>query len=332
LVRAVSQRYDLARRWYRLKARILGVEQLRDYDRYAAVSSDEASIDWGGGVAIVRDAYASFSDELAGVVGRFIDESWIDAPQRVGKRPGAFCAYTVADHHPYVLLNWTNRTSDVLTLAHELGHGVHGYLARVQGNFHQSTPLTVAETASVFGETVTFNRLLAQTTDPNEQLALLAHQVEGAIATIFRQCAMNRFEDAAHNARRDEGELSVERLGDLWQATQSDLLGDAVEVTDNYRSWWSYIPHFIGTPGYVYSYAFGQLLALSVYQRYVDEGPSFVPRYLDMLRAGGSRSPEELAAMVGCDLADPGFWEGGLAIVEAQIDAAERAAVAAGRL
>jgi oligoendopeptidase F len=332
LVRAVSQRYDLARRWYRLKARVLGVQQLADYDRYAAVSADEAPIDWDGGVAIVRDAYASFSDELADVVGRFIDESWIDAPQRVGKRPGAFCAYTVADHHPYVLLNWTDRTSDVLTLAHELGHGVHGYLARGQGNFHQSTPLTVAETASVFGETVTFNRLLAQTNDPNEQLALLAHQVEGAIATIFRQCAMNRFEDAAHNARRDEGELSVERLGDLWQATQSDLLGDAVEVTDNYRSWWSYIPHFIGTPGYVYSYAFGQLLALSVYQRYVDEGPSFVPRYLDMLRAGGSRSPEELAAMVGCDLSDPGFWDGGLAIVEAQIDAAERAATAAGRL
>jgi oligoendopeptidase F len=332
LVQAVVARYDLVRRWYRLKAQLLGVDQLADYDRYAAVSADEAPIGWGEGVAIVRDAYASFSDELAGVVGRFVDEAWIDAPQRPGKRPGAFCAYTVADHHPYVLLNWTDRTSDVLTLAHELGHGVHGYLARGQGNFHQGTPLTVAETASVFGETVTFNRLLDQTSDPAARLGLLAHQVEGAVATIFRQTAMNRFEDAAHNARRSEGELSVDRLGDLWQATQRDMFGDAVEITDNYRSWWSYIPHFIGTPGYVYSYAFGQLLALSVYQRYVEEGPSLVPRYLDMLRAGGSRSPEALAAMVGCNLADPGFWDGGLAIVEAQIDAAEQAATDAGRL
>jgi oligoendopeptidase F len=330
LVDAVVSRYDIAQRWYRLKAGLLGLDRLADYDRYAALSSDEQDVSWDEGTAIVRDAYASFSDELAGIVGRFIDESWIDAPVRAGKRPGAFCAYTVANHHPYLLLNWTNKLNDVLTLAHELGHGVHGYLSRIQGDFHQSTPLTVAETASVFGETVTFNRLLAHTTDPNQRLGLLAHQIEGAIATIFRQVAMNRFENAAHTARRVDGELSTDRLGDLWVATQSDLLGDAVEVTDNYRSWWSYIPHFIGTPGYVYSYAFGQLLALSVYQRYVERGDAFVPQYLDMLRAGGSRSPEELALMADCDLTDPGFWSGGLALVSAQIDAAEQAARDAG--
>jgi oligoendopeptidase F len=220
----------------------------------------------------------------------------------------------------------------VLTLAHELGHAAHAYLARPQGVFHQSTPLTLAETASVFGETVTFGRLLAETTDPGERFALLAANLEDQIATVFRQIAMNRFEDAAHTARREEGELSVERFGELWHDTQHAMLGDAVEITDGYRTWWSYIPHFIGVPGYVYAYAYGQLLALSVYRRYEDEGESFVPRYLDLLRAGGSLPPAELGRLVDCDLDDPTFWEGGLAVIEAQLAAAEDAARRAGRL
>ena len=332
LVAAVVGRYDIPQRWYALKARVLGVERLADYDRMASVAAASTQVGWAEGTAVVRDAYASFSPELAGIVGRFIDEGWIDAPLRPGKRGGAFCAYTVPDHHPYVLLNWTGRPSDVATLAHELGHGVHGYLARQQSIFHQSTPLTLAETASVFGETVTNNRLLSMLTDPAERFALLASTLENSIATVFRQTAMNRFEDACHTARRAEGELSVERFGELWADTQSAMLGDAVEVTDDYRSWWSYIPHFIGSPGYVYAYAYGQLLALSVYARYEREGEGFVPAYLDLLRAGGSRSPEELAAIVGCDLTDPAFWDAGLSIVEQQLDAAVDAARAAGRL
>ena len=272
------------------------------------------------------------STELADAVTKFYDGAWIDAPARPGKRPGAFCAYTVPSHHPYVLLNWTARRRDVLTLAHELGHGLHAYLARGQGVYHQSTPLTLAETASVFGETVTFGRLLEEVTDPAERLALLASNLEDQIATVFRQIAMNRFEDAIHNGRRTEGELSIDRIGEFWAQTQTAMLGDAVEVTDDYRAWWSYIPHFIATPGYVYAYAYGQLLALSVYAQYEARGADFVPQYLDLLRAGGSMAPEELGKLVDVDLADPQFWDRGLDIIERQLDATVEAARAAGRL
>jgi oligoendopeptidase F len=331
LVEAVRGRYDIPRRWYELKGRLLG-HPLRDYDRMASVAADEAPVGWAEATALVRAAYRSFSDELADIVDRFIDESWIDAPVRPGKRPGAFCAYTVPSHHPYVFLNWTGRGRDVLTLAHELGHGVHGYLAREQGIFHQSTPLTLAETASVFGETVTFGMLLGEIDDPSERLALLASRMDETVATVFRQVAMHRFEHEAHTARREEGELSVDRLGDLWIATQTEMMADSVELTDGYRSWWSYIPHFIGTPGYVYAYAYGLLLALSVYRRYEERGTPFVPRYLDLLRSGGSQAPDELAAVVDCDLSDPGFWDGGLSIIESHLDATEEAARSAGRL
>jgi oligoendopeptidase F len=332
LVDAVVARYDLPQRWYGLKARVLGVDRLKDWDRMASLASEDAPIGFGEGKELVLDSYASFSPEMADIARRFFDERWIDAPARAGKRPGAFCAYTVPSVHPYVFLNWTDRRRDVLTLAHELGHGLHAYLARPQGVFHQSTPLTLAETASVFGETVTFGRLLEDTTDPAARLALVAENVEGAIATVFRQVAMNRFEDAAHTARRTEGELSVDRFGELWAECQEAMLGDAVEVTDGYRSWWSYVPHFIGTPGYVYAYAYGQLLALSVYRRYEEQGADFVPRYLELLSAGGSMAPEDLGRIVGCDLDDPAFWDGGLQIIEQQIDAAEAAAKEAGRL
>ncbi len=332
LVDAVVARYDIPQRWYRLKAQVLGVDRLADYDRNASVAEAEEEFSWSQATEVVLDAYGSFSDELAGVVRTFIDDAWIDAPVRPGKRPGAFCSYTVPSAHPYLLLNWTSRRRDVLTLAHELGHGLHAYLAREQGVFHQSTPLTLAETASVFGETVTFGRLLADTTDPASRLALLAESLEGQIATVFRQVAMNRFEDAVHTHRREVGELSVDDFGEAWERTQRDMLGDAVEITPGYRTWWSYIPHFIGSPGYVYAYAYGQLLALAVYARYEAEGAAFVPAYLDLLRAGGSMPPEELGRIVGVDLADPGFWDGGLTIVEHQLSAAEAAAREAGRL
>ncbi len=332
LIDAVVGRYEIARRWYRLKARVLGVDRLADYDRGASLAADTRSIGWAEATELVLDAYASFSPDLARDAAMFFDERWIDAPVRPGKRLGAFCAYTVPSHHPYLLLNWTGQPRDVLTLAHELGHGLHAFIARSQGVFHQGTPLTLAETASVFGETVTFERLLAGTGDPDDRLALLAQSLEGSIATVFRQVAMNRFEHAVHSERRSAGELPSSRIGELWAASQADLFGDAVDVTDDYHLWWSYIPHFVNTPGYVYAYAYGQLLALSVYARYREEGPAFVPKYLDLLAAGGSRPPEVLAKMVGCDLDDPGFWEAGLDLVDAQLQAAEVAATAAGRV
>jgi oligoendopeptidase F len=326
LVQAVRNRYELPRRWYRLKAKLLGIDRLADYDRMAALSQDDARISWREARDLVQDTYGSFSGELGDVVRSFFDDAWIDAPVRDGKRGGAFCAYTVPSAHPYVMLNWTSRRRDVLTLAHELGHGVHAALARPQGIFHQSTPLTLAETASVFGEELVFGRLLEATDDPEARLALLAESIEGQIATVFRQIAMNRYEDALHTARRSEGELAVDRINELWRTTQTDMLGDAVELTGGYRTWWSYVPHFINTPGYVYAYAYGQLLALSVYRRYEEEGDAFVPAYVELLKAGGSRSPEELGQMVGVDLADPGFWDAGLDLVERQLEAAERAA------
>ncbi len=332
LVAAVQARYDLPQRWYATKAAILGVDRLADYDRMASVAASEAEFGWTQAKDLVLDSYASFSPQLADAARRFFAESWIDAPIRPAKRPGAFCAYTVPSHHPYVLLNWTGKRRDVMTLAHELGHGLHAYLARPQGIFHMSTPLTLAETASVFGETVTFGRLLEDTTDPGERLALLAESIEGAIATVFRQTAMNRFEHAVHTHRREVGELSLDDFGRHWYETQTAMLGDAVEVTDDYRTWWSYIPHFINTPGYVYAYAYGQLLALSVYKRYQEQGADFVPAYLQLLATGGSLPPEQLARLVGCELTDPGFWDGGLAIIEQQLEAATVAARAAGRL
>lgn len=332
LVDAVVARYDIPRRWYRLKAGVLGLDRLADYDRNASVAELDRHIEWSEATTIVRDAYASFSGDLASVVDRFLDEGWIDAPTRPGKRGGAFCAYTLPSHHPYVFLNYTATPNDVMTLAHELGHGLHGYLARDQGVFEQMTPLTLAETASVFGETVTFNRLLRETADPGERFALLAQNVEGSIATVFRQVSMNRFEDAVHTHRRERGELSADDFAEHWSATQSDLFGDAMEISEGYRDWWSYIPHFIGTPGYVYAYAYGQLLALSVYAQYEARGGDFVPQYLELLAAGGSRWPEELGRIVDCDLADPSFWNAGLDLVEGQVTAAEQAARAAGRL
>jgi oligoendopeptidase F len=333
LVHAVQERYAaIPQRWYRLKAQMLGLPRLADYDRAAAVTSEEPVFRWGEARDLVLDAFSSFSPELERLARRFFDERWIDAPVRPGKRGGAFATSAVPSVHPYVMLNFTAKRRDVLTLAHELGHGLHFALAARQGVLQQTTPLTVAETASVFGEAVVFGRLLDQAETPESRLALLSEAIEGAIATVFRQAAMNRFEHAVHTSRREEGELSVDRFAELWAETQAALFGDAVEITDGYRAWWSYVPHFINVPGYVYAYAYGQLLALSVYRRYREEGEAFVPRYLEMLAAGGSMLPEDLGRIVGIDLTDPGFWSAGLDLVAEQLDAAEAAAREAGRI
>ena len=325
LIHATTSRYDLPQRYYRLKARLLGLDRLEHYDRFAPISSDAGKVAWDEARTVVVEAYSGFSDEAGAIVARFFDESWIDGPVRPDKRTGAFCATTIPDVHPYVLMNYTGDRRAILTLAHELGHGLHGVLAQPLGYINSSTPLTTAETASVFGEALTFERLLAQEDDPHRRLDLLAGRIEDAIATTFRQIAMNRFEEAVHTERRGAGELAPERFGELWLECQSGLFGDSVGL-DGYVPWWSYIPHFTGAPGYVYAYAFGYLFSLAIYRRYVAEGEAMVGPYLDLLRAGGSQSPEELARIVELDLTDPSIWASGLDALGAELDEAERLA------
>ena len=326
LIEAVRSRYDVPRRWYALKAKLMGIPKLADYDRMAPVFQEDLTFSFGEARDLVLDTYDAFAPEAGRITRRFFEEHWIDAPVRPNKRGGAFCAYTVPSVHPYVMLNYTARRRDVLTMAHELGHGLHAALAQPQGVYHQSTPLTLAETASVFGETLVFERLLTATDNDDQRLSLLAERLDASMATVFRQMSMNRFEHLIHTRRRDEGELSTDRIGELWLESQTEMFGDSVEISEGYRIWWSYIPHFINTPGYVYAYAYGQLLALSAYRRFTQEGDSFIPRYLELLAAGGSRSPEELGAIVGIDLADPGFWDAGLALIDEQLSAAEKLA------
>ena len=329
LVTSVTSRYDLPERWYKLKARLLGLDELTEHDRYAPLLDDEAEVPWTEARSIVLDSYRSFSPEMADIASGFFDR-YIDAPPAPGKQGGAFSHPGIPTGHPYVLLNYTANRREVMTLAHELGHGIHQVLASKQGLFNSSTPLTLAETASIFGETVTFGRLLADETDPKARLALVAGRLEDIFASVFRQVAMNRFEDAVHNARRTEGELSTERIGEEWMRTQRAMFRDSVKLSDEYSTWWSYIPHFIHTPGYVYAYAFGNLLALAIYARYEAEGAGFVPNYLELLAAGGSDSPNELAKLVGVDLTDPEFWNAGLTVIEHQLVEAESLAGAVG--
>ena len=329
LIEATTSRYEIARRYYRLKARLLGLGRLDHYDRMAPIAADTSKASWGEARAIVVDAYSDFSDEAGGIVARFFDDRWIDGPVRPDKRTGAFCATTVPGVHPYILMNYTGDRRSILTLAHELGHGLHGVLAQPLGYFNSSTPLTTAETASVFGEALTFERLLADEDDPRRRLDLLAGRIEDAIATTFRQIAMNRFEHAVHTERRGKGELAPERIGELWLEAQTALFGDSVSV-DGYMPWWSYIPHFTGSPGYVYAYAYGYLFSLAIYRRYVQEGDSMVEPYLALLRAGGSRSPEELAQLVGLDLTDPAIWASGIDALAEELDEAERLAAEIG--
>ena len=326
LVEAVSSRFDIPQRYYSLKAKLLGLDRIADYDRMAPLHSDTVFIEWDEAQRTVQEAYDSFSPVTGDIIRRFFDEKWIDAAALPNKAPGAFCMTTVPNVHPYVLMSYTGDKVSVLTLAHELGHGLHGALAQDLGLLNASTPLTLAETASVFGETITFGKLLEKESDPKKRLDLIAHRLEDAIGTVFRQIAMNRFEDAVHNQRRNEGELSVESISKVWIDTQKKMLGESVEITDNYKIWWSHIPHFIGSPGYVYAYAFGFLFSLAIYRRYEQEGSSMVEPYLELLRAGGSDSPENLAGIVGLDLADPSFWAGGLETIDSILGEAEQLA------
>lgn len=326
LLAACERRYALVARYYRLKARLLGLETLEDYDRYAPVPGEDGIRPFAEAQRIVLDAYADFSPEMARVAAEFFERRWIDAELRPGKRGGAFSASTTPKLHPYVLLNYTGNLRDVMTLAHELGHGVHQSLARVQGLWEQDTPLTTAETASVFGEMLVFRRLLRDEHDRKIRLALLCGKLEDAFATVFRQVAMTRFEERAHAARRSEGELTLERVNALWLDANRPMFGDSVRLGDDYGWWWLYIPHFIHSPFYCYAYAFGELLVLALLHRHDAEGDAFVPRYLDLLRAGGSDTPPALLRRVGLDITDPAFWDGGLALLEELVAEAERLA------
>jgi len=258
------------------------------------------------------------------IVKLFFSENWIDAALAPNKRGGAFSHGAVPSTHPYILINYTGRVRYVQTLAHELGHGVHQYLSRDQGIFHADTPLTTAETASVFGEMLTFQSLLKKEEDPRNRLAMVMGKIDDTIATVFRQISMNRFEDRIHAERRESGELSVDRFSEVWLETQQDMFGESVELTDNYKIWWSYIPHFLHTPGYVYAYAFGELLVLALYQRYQEIGESFADQYLELLSAGGSDWPHVLLSRMDIDLRDKNFWSAGVQTIAGLVDEAEQ--------
>ncbi|NQW08772.1 MAG: M3 family oligoendopeptidase [Alphaproteobacteria bacterium] len=321
LVTAVRGRYDrLSHRYYAIKARWLGVDALDYWDRNAPLpEDDDASISWETARSTVLDAYARFSPELADVGRRFFDNPWIDAPTRPGKASGAFAHPTVPTAHPYLLLNYQGKTRDVMTLAHELGHGVHQVLAGRQGQLMCDTPLTLAETASVFGEMLTFQSLLQSRTDPVQRRVMLASKVEDMLNTVVRQIAFHSFEERVH-AERQEGELTPDRLGDIWMDVQRESLGPALRFDDGYRVYWSYIPHFIHSPFYVYAYAFGDCLVNSLYAVYQDAEAGFAGKYLDMLSSGGTKRHKELLAPFGLDASDPAFWEKGLDVVEGFID------------
>jgi oligoendopeptidase F len=323
LVSAVTSRYDIVARYYRLKKALLGLDELYDYDRYAPLPAADRRYTWDEARDIVMNAYAQFHPDMAEAARDFFDRRWIDAAVRPGKLGGAFSHGVVPSVHPYVLMNYEALARDVMTLAHELGHGVHQKLAGRQNILQHRTPLTTAETASVFGEMLVFQDLLARESNPAARLALLTSKLEDSFATSFRQITMNRFEHAIHTARREEGELSSERLNELWLKAQRAMFGDSVNLRDDYGLWWSYIPHFIGAPGYVYAYAFGELLVLALYARYKEVGAAFAPRYLEMLSAGGSDWPHELVRPLGVDLTDLDFWHKGLEILDDMVGVAE---------
>lgn len=327
LVSAVTSNYErLSHRYYGMKARWLGLPKMMHWDRNAPLpDEDDRRIPWPEAVERVLDSYAAFSPELSAIGRRFFDKPWIDAALRPGKASGAFAHPTVPSAHPYLLLNYHGKQRDVMTLAHELGHGVHQILAGAQGYLLSSTPLTLAETASVFGEMLTFRAVLDAETDPKRRRAMLAGKVEDMLNTVVRQIAFYRFETLLHDERR-KGEIAAERIAELWMQVQTESLGPVFDFTPDYGVYWAYIPHFIHSPFYVYAYAFGDCLVNALYGVYRDGSvPDFEGKYLDMLRAGGTKRHKELLAPFGLDAADPAFWTKGLDVISGFIDELERA-------
>ena len=321
---AVTANYPrLAHRYYTMKAKWLGLETLEYWDRNAPLpEKDDRTIPWDEARDTVLGAYGGFAPEMADLAKRFFDNNWIDAPVRPGKASGAFAHPTVVSAHPYVLVNYQGKTRDVMTLAHELGHGVHQLLAAEQGELLSHTPLTLAETASVFGEMLTFQSLLAAETDPGRRKALLAGKVEDMLNTVVRQIAFYDFEGRVHAERR-AGELTADRIGEIWMDVARESLGPAFNFADEYANYWTYVSHFIHAPFYVYAYAFGDGLVNALYARYQDGAPGFQQRYFEMLKAGGSKHHSALLAPFGLDASDPAFWDQGLGVISAMIDELE---------
>lgn len=324
LAAAVKQAYPrLSHRYYKMKAKWLGMDQMNFWDRNAPLpETSNAVISWNEARDTVLSAYANFAPEMAEIAKRFFDQQWIDAPVRPGKAPGAFAHPTVPSAHPYVLVNYLGKPRDVMTLAHELGHGVHQVLASAQGALMCQTPLTLAETASVFGEMLTFRALLDKTKDKRERKAMLAQKVEDMINTVVRQIAFYEFEREVHTARK-AGELTPEDIGELWLAVQSESLGPAIKISEGYETYWAYIPHFIHSPFYVYAYAFGDCLVNSLYAVYQKADKGFQEKYFELLKAGGTKHHSELLKPFGLDATDPSFWSKGLSMIEGLIDELE---------
>lgn len=324
LAAAVREAYPrLSHRYYKMKAKWLGMEQMNFWDRNAPLpETPNALIPWSEAKETVLSAYGKFAPEMAAIAKRFFDEEWIDAPVRPGKAPGAFAHPTVPSAHPYVLVNYMGKPRDVMTLAHELGHGVHQVLAGGQGALMCQTPLTLAETASVFGEMLTFRALLDKTTDKRERKAMLAQKVEDMINTVVRQIAFYEFERKVHTARKN-GELTAEDIGELWLSIQAESLGPAIKISEGYETYWAYIPHFIHSPFYVYAYAFGDCLVNSLYAVYSNAEKGFQEKYFELLKAAGTKHHSELLKPFGLDATDPSFWSKGLSMIEGLIDELE---------
>lgn len=323
VVRKCRENYALVARFYDIKRQILGLPELTHIDRYAPLFSSEEQVGWDQAKEIVLNAFGSFSETMRDHAAEFFDKNWIDAEPRKGKQGGAFCAYNTPDTHPVVFQSYLNRQDDVMTLAHELGHGVHASLSRAQTylNFHGTLPL--AELASTFGEMLVFETLVADAS-PKDKIALYADKIEGIFATVFRQSAMFAFEQRCHLARRNQGELSTEQFGDLWHEEMQAMFGESVKLGEQHRMWWTYIGHFIFAPFYVYAYSFGELLVLSLYQMAKREGPGFATKYVQLLELGGSQFPQDLMSIVSVDLQSPEFWDGGFAAMESLVAKFER--------
>lgn len=326
LMDAVIENVDIVHRYYELKKKIMGHDKLYDYDRYDPLPGSVPEITFEESKKKVLDAYEKFSPKMKEIASKFFENGWIDAELKEGKRGGAFSASTVPSVHPYVFMNFTDKTSDTMTMAHELGHGVHQYLSREQGALQQSTPLTTAEMASVFGEMLLFDKLMGEVDDPESKLALISEKLQGDFATVFRQVIMTRFEQKLHEAYNEKGELKAEEINKLWLEANEIEFGDTVELRDEYGWWWSYVLHFVHYPFYCYAYAFGELLVLALYDMYKEQGEEFVPKYIELLKAGGSDDPKNLLEKIGVDVTDPDFWNRGLSVIEEHVEEAEKLA------
>ncbi len=323
LLESCERNFGFVRRYYTLKRELLGYRRFYDYDRYAPLGSEREQVPWEKAKEIVLSSFGEFSSEMEKTASLFFEKNWIDAELRDGKRGGAFSHGTVPGAHPYVFMNYTGKPRDVMILAHELGHGVHQYLSRRQGYFQAHTPLTTAETASVFAEMLVFHRLKEEEGEKEGRLVLVAEKLEDIMATVFRQVVLTRFEQSLHRERREKGELATARISELWIEANHDMFGDSVSLTENYAYWWLYIPHFIHSPFYCYAYSFGELLTLALYGMFLERGRSFVPDYMGLLRSGGSASPSELLLGIGVDINDPDFWQAGLDVIGAMVDEVE---------